>query len=30
MDRRMATRHSAYAARLKNTPALFPWPRKRR
>ena len=29
MDRRMALGHPAYAARLKNTPALFPWPRTR-
>jgi steroid 5-alpha reductase family enzyme len=29
MDRRMALGHPSYAARLKNTPALFPWPRAR-
>lgn len=29
MDRRMAARHPAFAARLRTTPALVPWPRPR-
>lgn len=29
MDRRMASRHPGYAARLRTTPALVPWPRPR-
>jgi steroid 5-alpha reductase family enzyme len=29
MDRRMLSRHPAYAARLRATPALLPWPRRR-
>ncbi len=30
MDRRMLARHPAYAERLRTTPALIPWPRRRR
>jgi steroid 5-alpha reductase family enzyme len=30
MDRRMAARHPAYLERLRTTPALVPWPRRRR
>jgi steroid 5-alpha reductase family enzyme len=29
MDRRMLARHPAYAVRLRTTPALVPWPRRR-
>ncbi len=29
MDRRMAAGHPAYAERLRTTPALLPWPRRR-
>ncbi|HEX9050400.1 MAG TPA: DUF1295 domain-containing protein [Anaeromyxobacter sp.] len=30
MDRRMASRHPAWAERLRSAPALVPWPRRRR
>jgi steroid 5-alpha reductase family enzyme len=30
MDRRMAERHPAWAARMASAPALLPWPRRRR
>ncbi len=30
MDRRMLARHPAFAGRLRSTPALVPWPRRRR
>jgi len=30
MDRRMAARHPEWAGRLRGTPALIPWPRRRR
>jgi steroid 5-alpha reductase family enzyme len=30
MDRRMLSRHPAYAERMRAVPGLFPWPRRRR